>query len=553
MADKTKAKFLYFKTHTAYENAKAGLVNGAIAFDNEGKRIYVKADATHTAEYYIGNGIVNSLTSTDASAALSAAQGYELYKLIAGLAGLDASAGNDPTQAITLLNQWRGKVDASLEDHENRIDAIEILDVSLKAAIVAVAKACAANELENFNGDNTIDISAGSVDANTVDGSIMDGVTKAKIKVRVKSGGGLKTDASGIYVNLTDLDPWNKLTTNVSVIDTSVKKIAKIVGNLDGSSLSEQIDKEIKVVGVNTDSSLILKLDSSTRLLQSKLAISYDSKNQKIQLTGLDGSVISEFSASAFVKDGMLNDVKLITTTAEKSNAGDSEVKTDLPYIRMSFNQDADAGINVIRLSVKSLVDVYTIEKDSSTYLDVSGYQISAKVDQDNGLASYNKLQDVSQRLSDTSVKALLTNDSSYISATFNVNNTDKRQIDLSIGDTTALKSAVTNANSAVQTIKINNTALAKDASAINITVGSGDASGQVKIGEENVSVTGLKTAAYTDVTTLTSTMDEKDAFIKNDLTGDSNKATDSSLNIYGVRKYADTQIAAAFEWYIES
>lgn len=547
MADKAKAKFLYFKTHTAYENAKAGLVNGAIAFDNEGKRIYVKADATHVAEYYIGNGIVNSLTSTDASAALSAAQGYELYKLIAGL---DASAGNDPTQAITLLNTWRKAVDASLEDHESRIDAIEILDVSLKAAIVAVAKACAANELTNFDNDNTIDISEGSVGASTVDGSIMDGVTKAKIKVRVKSGGGLKTDASGIYVNLTDLDPWNNLTTNVSIIDTSVKKIEKIVGNLDGSSLSEQIDKEIKVIGVNTDSSLILKLDPSTRLLQSKLAISYDSKDQKIQLTGLDGSVISEFSASAFVKDGMLNEVKLITTAAEKSDAGDSAVTTDLPYIRMSFNQDA--GNSVIRLSVKSLVDIYTVKNESSTYLDVSGYQISAKVDQDNGLASYNKLQDVSQRLSDTSVKASLTNNSSYISATFNVNNTDKRQVDLSIGDTTALKTAVTNANSAVQTIKINNTALTKDASAINITVGSGDASGQVKIGGQNVSVTGLKTAAYTDVITLTSTMDEKDTVIKNNLIGDSAKATDSSLNIYGVRKYADTQIAAAFEWYIE-
>lgn len=543
MADKTKAKFLYFKTHTAYEQAKAGLTNGAIAFDSDGKYIYVKADASHTAEYYIGNGIVNSLTSDDVSAALSAAKGHELYTMIAGL---DPSAGNDPTQAITLLNTWRTNVDASLLNHENRINDIEILDGSLKAAIVAVAKACAANELTNFKDDNTIDISEGSVGASTVDGSIMAGVTKAKIKVRIKNDGGLKTDESGIYVNLTDLDPWNTLTGKVNTIDGSVKKIEKIVGDLDGSSLSEQIDKEIKVVGVNTDSSLILKLDSSTRLLQSKLTISYS--DQKIQLKGIEGKVISEFDASMFVKDGMLNEVKLITTAAEKSSAGDSAVTTELPYIRMSFN--LDGGNNVIRLSVKSLVDVYTVGKDSSTYLDVSGYQISAKVDQENGLASYNKLEDVSQRLSDASVSTQLTNDSSYISATFNV--TDKRQINLSIKDTAALKNAVTNANSAVQTIKINDTALKKDASAINITAGSGDASGQVKIAGQNVSVTGLKTAAYVDVITLTEKMDEKDTVIKTDLIGDSTKATDSSLNIYGVKKYADTQIAAAFEWYIE-
>ena len=78
-------------------------------------------------------------------------------------------------------------------------------------------------------------------------------------------------------------------------------------------------------------------------------------------------------------------------------------------------------------------------------------------------------------------------------------------------------------------------------------------ASGQVKIGGKNVSVTGLKTAAYTDVDTLQNTMDFKDEVVKTDLIGNSAKATDSSLNIYGARKYADTQIAAAFEWYIES
>lgn len=552
MADKTKAKFLYFKTHTAYEQAKAGLTNGAIAFDSDGKYIYVKADATHIAEYYIGNGIVNSLTSDDVSAALSAAKGHELYTMIAGL---DASAGNDPTQAITLLNAWRKNVDTSLLDHGKRINDIEILDGSLKAAIVAVAKACAANELTNFKDDNTIDISEGSVGASTVDGNIMAGVTKAKIKVRVKSNGGLRTDASGIYVYLDDLSQWNTLRKDVSTTDNSVKKIEKIVGNLDGSSLSDQIDEKIKVVGVDPSSSHILKLDSSTRLLQSKLTISYDSSTKNIQLKGFDGSIISEFNASAFVKDGMLNEVKLITTDTEKNNAGDSQFTTDLPYIRMSFNQDS--GMGVIRLSVKSLVDVYTIKPESSTYLDISedisGYQISAKVDKDNGLASYNKLKDVSARLSDTSVKASLVKDSSYISVTFERDATDKLQINLTLKDTSALKDGITNANSAVQTIKINNTSLATDGSAVNITVGSGDASGQVKIGGENVSVTGLKTAAYTDVNTLQMTMDTKDGSVKTDLIGDSAKATDSSLNIYGARKYADTQIAAAFEWYIES
>ena len=52
-----------------------------------------------------------------------------------------------------------------------------------------------------------------------------------------------------------------------------------------------------------------------------------------------------------FIKDGMIQDAELVTT-AEKG------VTVPVPYIKLTFN--TDAGSQVIRFSVKDLVDVYT-------------------------------------------------------------------------------------------------------------------------------------------------------------------------------------------------
>lgn len=88
------------------------------------------------------------------------------------------------------------------------------------------------------------------------------------------------------------------------------------------------------------------------------VTLNYDSASTKLQLK--DGSaVISEIDATPFIKDGMLDSVTLVTT-AEQG------VEVVAPYLKFVFNTvkttasgSATPSHEVVRVSVKDLVDTY--------------------------------------------------------------------------------------------------------------------------------------------------------------------------------------------------
>lgn len=93
--------------------------------------------------------------------------------------------------------------------------------------------------------------------------------------------------------------------------------------------------------------------DAGKRSIQTTLGINYDSTTKKVQLLGKENSVISEFDAKAFIKDGMLESAELVTVAEEG-------ITIEVPYIKLTFNTfDGTATHDVIRFSVKSLVDLY--------------------------------------------------------------------------------------------------------------------------------------------------------------------------------------------------
>lgn len=111
----------------------------------------------------------------------------------------------------------------------------------------------------------------------------------------------------------------------------------------------------IKANGEN----LTLKINSSDKVItqdatngiMANISLTYDSDESKIYLVGKDSTVISTIDATDFVKDGMLSAAELVTEA-------ESGVTTEVPYIKLTFN--TDAGSEVIRFSVKDLVDTYT-------------------------------------------------------------------------------------------------------------------------------------------------------------------------------------------------
>jgi hypothetical protein len=82
--------------------------------------------------------------------------------------------------------------------------------------------------------------------------------------------------------------------------------------------------------------------------VEGHLNLTYNTETKKINLEGFDSSIIASIDATAFIKDGMINTVELVT---------DPESHDPGTYLVITFN--TDAGKDAIYLDVSSLIDVY--------------------------------------------------------------------------------------------------------------------------------------------------------------------------------------------------
>lgn len=190
----------------------------------------------------------------------------------------------------------------------------------------------------------------------------------------------------GIFIGLAD---GSVLESAISSYDSGVISVSA-----DNNGVNVSTDSGAVTVGLNVDANdKILSID--TNGLKSSISINYDSASSKVQLIGKDGnSVISEFDASDFIKDGILHD-EIVFTTNDQGVAnvtfpkGGTHNYTGLiaktKYIGLEFTDGAKTpSYNYEALAVGELVDVYTagngIEVSSSNV-------ISAKVVAGNGLS----------------------------------------------------------------------------------------------------------------------------------------------------------------------
>lgn len=117
--------------------------------------------------------------------------------------------------------------------------------------------------------------------------------------------------------------------------------------------------------------------------IEGHLNLTYSTETKKINLEGFDSAIIASIDATAFIKDGMINTVELVT---------DPESHDPGTYLVITFN--TDAGKDAIYLDVTSLIDVYRgtngvkvtgkdihliIDPTSEAYLSLSDYGIKLK------------------------------------------------------------------------------------------------------------------------------------------------------------------------------
>ena len=616
VANAADARFLVFSTRAKFDTAKSGLRDDAIAFikDGDTPSIYTKA----------GNfelklpAIVNTLVSTDTSSVLSAAQGKALKDLI------DAESAR-----ITALNSTVGN---------NQSDVSTALD-AIKKAIVAVARAEAANVLSEDGTTSGLTVTAGSISDNpTVDGSIMDGVTNTKIKVKIKSGEtALKVDTGGLYIDQTKISiqqaQVDGLPGKLTTMDTSINnKVDKVEGKglstedyttaektkLSGIETGAQVNvlEGVKVNGsaLTIDASKYVNIDPATigaailpitglkdgeqilsidtnKKIGTTLSLTYDTTNHKIILAGKDSSVISEVDCSGFIKDGILDSVQLFETA-------ESGVSTEVPYLRFTFN--SAAGKDPIRISVKSLVDIYrgdgtTIDSSATSngtvfkvkpnvfgsYSDVSNLKTTVG-DSTSGLVK--KVNDISTQVDANlaSINVINGSDSTNGSIKKAVKDASTALIgtnsDASTANTIYGAKAYADAVVASKNVTASGSGdsyITVDASATNnnvnvkVTAGSdltsaitkansalqasdikeSSTNGKIKVKGTDIAIHGLGSAAYTASTAYDTSGAATTAAnnLRTELIGNSSdSSTASTFN--GVRAYVD----AMFSWYVD-
>ena len=171
------------------------------------------------------------------------------------------------------------------------------------------------------------------------------------VKVKADADNALKLDAEGgLYVTAPKTKEIKGETDNAVTVVTGADETTVIkLGIAEGEKV----------------------LSQTAAGLKSSLKIDYN--GQKVRLLGAGDTEISSFDASAFVKDGMLNDAELVTATESSPVNGN----TSGTFVKFTFNAGGDGKI--IYLDVTSLIDVYTAGKGVA----VDGKTISIKLSAD--------------------------------------------------------------------------------------------------------------------------------------------------------------------------
>lgn len=132
--------------------------------------------------------------------------------------------------------------------------------------------------------------------------------------------------------------------------------------------------------------------------VEGHLNLTYNTETKKINLEGFDSSIIASIDATAFIKDGMINTVKLVT---------DPESHDPGTYLVITFN--TDAGKDAIYLDVSSLIDVY----EGHNGIKVTGKDIHLIIDptsepylslSDNGI----KLEGINSKITEVVKQAII-------------------------------------------------------------------------------------------------------------------------------------------------
>ena len=265
------------------------------------------------------------------------------------------------------------------------------------------------------NADVILDATLAELSANTMaaDQAIEDAFNE---KIDELSANTMAADQ--VLDNKIDELSANTMAADQALEDAFNEKIDELSANTMAAdqALQGQIDElaNRKVLGVsaitvetleNGDSkvSLIINEEDDKVLTQNALGLKanvslvYSREDKKIYLKGKNDITISTIDATDFIKDGMLSAASVFTAS-EADHEQYPELVVGKTYIKLLFNVDGEepGRANPVFISAEDLVDIYTVDPESHTFMEINDYLIKLNVDEENGLASYNYARNIS-------------------------------------------------------------------------------------------------------------------------------------------------------------
>lgn len=473
LKDKTK-----ITTEAGWEKLGKGEGIGAIAVDN-----YSTAVSLATADNKGQIIYVNNATGTVGDADYKSAGPY----IVTGLNSLqflttDTGSGETPVERIAALETKVGN-DTVANQISSAITDIEEVTKTAESNGITVSVKTKSGKVED------VSIDASAIESTYLKKEDTSLYTKAeKSKVGSVENGAQKNIIETVKVNGQDLTVDLNKAVNIEIPE--IPDPTEYKGE-NAINVSATVDNSAKVSLKIADNNI---LSQNTDGLNATLSISYS--DQKIQLKGIEGKLISEFDASMFVKDGMIESAELVT---------DPDGLDSGTYIKIIFNSAGPA--DPIYINVTTLIDVYT----AGNGVEISGKSISVKKDTSDD-EGFLKISEAGIKV--TGVKTLI--------------ETTVSNIDGSISDiSTKLNDLINDlaGNGYVKKVEV-----AKDSSNVleaiidnfgNVTIGvtdtlqniisgfdnkldptditTGSTDGTIKVRDTDVAVKGLKSAAYTD------------------------------------------------------
>ena len=493
---KTTSLFQYYKNRATLNAAKENMPAGAIAFlEGEGNGVlYFKASNT---EFKIP-GLVDNLASTSTTNALTAAQGKALNEAISGLRNtIDALQNSTGTDA-------KAKI-AKLEKSVSSIIAIQQTLVLTAAA------------------GTPLTVTPGTL--NTAEDGTVTAASNATISLNVKADDALKVDSSkNLYVDNTAI---RVAQSQVSGLTGKITEIEGKIGKADTSisDIYEKLDTKL-----NTTDTSVFTLAEKTKL---------NGISAGAQVNKIESIEASDTNGGGKLTASITGKVADITSLIDARVKGEQAVK------------GVKSGDKILSLDASGMLSaaVSLVYEDRNIILkDKAGNAISTV-----SAAPFVKdgmLQSVTYDASTKKIKFTWNTDSSIAPVEISL----KEFIDTYVADeeTITLDKTGTNPKFKVKDgVFVKKTDYDTKVADIDSSISSVKAS----VSNNSTEISSLKTTVGGHTTSITTLLDGSTnensvkgqiEAAKKALTGDRNKSTDASIDLYGVRKYADKVASTA-------